>query len=304
MSDDSATVVYRTEIPGLDLRARGKVRDVYDLGDRLLIVATDRLSAFDYVLPNAIPDKGRVLSRLSEFWFELFRPIVRNHLISTDVATFPAPLPAYAAQLADRAALVRKLEMLPVECVARGYLAGSGWKEYRERGTVCGIALPGGLRESSKLPRTLFTPSTKAAEGHDENIPFAEVERLVGRALAGALRDKTIELYEAAAEYAAGRGILIADTKFEFGLDGDDLVLADEVLTPDSSRFWPADLYKSGQGQPSFDKQYVRDHLEAIGWNKRPPVPELPPEIVSGTRDRYLEIFRILTGRDLDAQAK
>jgi len=281
------------------LKARGKVRDIYDLGDRLLLVATDRLSAFDYVLPNPIPDKGKVLNQISSFWFERFASLVPNHTITTDVSKFPAPLDSHADQLRGRSALVRKLEMLPVECVARGYLAGSGWKEYRQHGTVCGIELPAGLEESSKLPEPIFTPATKAETGHDENIPFSEVERLIGPELAAEARDKTLELYLAGSDYAAGRGIIIADTKFEFGLDGDRLVLADEALTPDSSRFWPADRYAPGRGQPSFDKQFVRDHLERIGWNKQPPVPELPEEIVQGTRDRYLEIFEILTGSSL-----
>jgi len=299
MSASSTSTVFETELPGVPLKARGKVRDIYDLEDRLLLVATDRLSAFDYVLPNPIPDKGKVLNQISAFWFERFAGLISNHTITTDVAEFPAPLNEHGDQLAGRSALVRKLDMLPVECVARGYLAGSGWKEYRERGTVCGIELPGGLEESSKLPEPIFTPATKAETGHDENIPFSEVERMIGPELAALARDKTLELYLAGADYAAGRGIIIADTKFEFGLDGDRLVLADEALTPDSSRFWPADRYAPGRGQPSFDKQFVRDHLESVGWNKQPPVPELPDEIVEGTRDRYREIYRILTGAEL-----
>ena len=298
---DKDTAVYETKIAGVELRARGKVRDIYDLGEHLLFVATDRLSAFDHVLPNAIPDKGKVLCQISNFWFERMGDIVPNHLVATDVADFPAPLRSHAHELAGRAALVRKLEMLPVECVARGYLAGSGWKEYCKQGTICGIKLPAGLQESSRLPQPLFTPSTKAEEGHDENIPYSEVERLVGKELAERLRDLTLRLYGAGAEYAAGRGIIIADTKFEFGLDGETVVLADEVLTPDSSRFWPTDRYLPGRGQPSFDKQFVRDYLESIEWDKSPPVPELPDEIVDGTRKRFLEIFRILTGSDLDS---
>ena len=283
----------------MTLKARGKVRDVYDLGERLLLVATDRLSAFDYVLPDPIPDKGKVLNQISSFWFERFARLVPHHVVATDLAQFPEPLRRHAAQLAGRSMLVRKLDMLPVECVARGYLAGSGWKEYRERGTVCGIALPRGLEESSRLPQPIFTPATKAQSGHDENIPFEEVERLIGPQLAAEARSKTLELYLAGADYALGRGIIIADTKFEFGVENGRLVLADEVLTPDSSRFWPAERYAPGRGQPSFDKQFVRDHLEAVGWDKRPPVPSLPAEIVRGTRERYLEIFRILTGREL-----
>jgi phosphoribosylaminoimidazole-succinocarboxamide synthase len=300
MSTDSASAVHRTEIPDVPLVARGKVRDIYDLGDALLIVATDRLSAFDYVLPNPIPDKGKVLNQISAFWFQRFAKILPNHVISTDVADFPEPLRAHADQLAGRSTLARKLEMLPVECVARGYLAGSGWKEYREQGTVCGIEPPSGLTESSRLPAPIFTPATKATDGHDINIPFSEAERIIGAELAAQLRDRTLELYAAGSDYARGRGIIIADTKFEFGMDGDRLVLADEVLTPDSSRFWPADHYEPGRSQPSFDKQFVRDYLESIGWNKQPPVPALPDEIVRGTRDRYREIYGILTGREID----
>ncbi|TDI45306.1 MAG: phosphoribosylaminoimidazolesuccinocarboxamide synthase [Acidobacteria bacterium] len=291
--------VYQTELHGVELRARGKVRDIYDLGEYLLIVATDRLSAFDFVLPDPIPDKGKVLNQTSDFWFDRFSGLIPNHVISTDVTEFPAGLREQADQLEGRTTLARKLEMLPVECVARGYLAGSGWKEYQRDGTVCGIELPAGLQESARLPEPIFTPSTKAIDGHDENIPFSEVVRLVGADRAAELRDKTLTLYAAGADFARGRGIIIADTKFEFGLDGDQLVLADEVLTPDSSRFWPADQYEPGRGQPSFDKQYVRDWLESSGWNKQPPVPELPQEIIDGTRERYLACYRILTGRDL-----
>ncbi len=297
MGGTMSGAVFRTEIPELELRGRGKVRDIYDLGDRLLIVASDRLSAFDYVLPNPIPDKGKVLNQLAAFWFGYLEKLIPNHVVSTDAAEFPRQLEPHRAMLAGRSTLARKLRMVQVECVARGYLAGSGWKEYREGGTVCGIPLPPGLRESDRLPEPIFTPATKAETGHDENIPFSEVERLVGPELAAELRDKTLELYATASDHARERGIIIADTKFEFGLDGDRLVLADEVLTPDSSRFWPADRYEPGRGQPSFDKQYVRDYLESIGWNKQPPVPELPEQIVQGTRERYLEIFRILTGR-------
>jgi len=300
MSTGDGGAIFETRLPGIELACRGKVRDVYDLGDRLLIVATDRLSAFDYVLPDPIPDKGKVLNQISAFWFERTGDRFPNHVVSTDVADFPPELRRHAAVLAGRSTLARKLRMLPVECVARGYLSGSGWKEYRAQGTVCGIALPPGLRESERLPEPIFTPATKAESGHDENIPFSEVERLVGRRVAGRLREVTLDLYREAAEYAAGRGILIADTKFEFGLDGENLVLADEILTPDSSRFWPADRYRPGAAQPSLDKQFVRDHLESVGWNKQPPVPSLPEEIVRGTRDRYLEIFRILTGRSLE----
>jgi phosphoribosylaminoimidazole-succinocarboxamide synthase len=291
--------VFRTEIPGIALRSRGKVRDVYDLGDALLIVATDRLSAFDYVLPNPIPDKGRVLNQISLFWFARTRDVVANHVLTSDVADYPEALRAHATVLAGRSMLVRKLDMVPVECVARGYLAGSGWKEYQANGTVCGIPLPPGLRESDRLPEPIFTPATKAESGHDENISFSEVEGLVGRELATELRDKTLHLYSTAGEFARSRGIIIADTKFEFGRVDGRLVVADEMLTPDSSRFWPAATYAPGRSQPSLDKQFVRDYLESIGWNKQPPIPELPGEIVDGARARYLEIYRILTGSDL-----
>ena len=299
MQGHTTNAILRTDLPGLSLVARGKVRDIYDLGDSLAFVATDRVSAFDHVLPNPIPDKGKVLCQLSEFWFERFESLVPNHMITTRIEAFPESLRGHAEQLAGRTTLVRKLNMLPIECVARGYLAGSGWKEYRERGTVCGIELPSGLQESSKLPEPIFTPATKATDGHDENIPFSEAERLVGSEMAARLRELTLELYTTGSQFAATRGIIIADTKFEFGLEGGAPVLGDEALTPDSSRFWPADRYEPGRGQPSFDKQYVRDYLESIGWNKEPPVPGLPEGIVRGTRGRYLEIFKILSGRKL-----
>ena len=294
-----ADAVFQTELDDQKLIARGKVRDIYDLGDRLLIVASDRLSAFDYVLPNPIPGKGRVLNQVSDFWFERFADLTPNHIISTDVDEYPEALKKHADQLRGRSTLAKKLKMLDVECVARGYLSGSGWKEYCKQGTVCGIQLPDGLTESAKLPQPIFTPSTKATDGHDENIPFEECERIVGKEMAATLRDKTLQLYQQGAEFALTRGIIIADTKFEFGMDGEELVLADEVLTPDSSRFWPADEYEAGRGQASFDKQFVRDHLESIGWDKQPPVPELPQEIIDGTRSRYEECFKILTGREL-----
>ena len=300
MTRAESVPVLTTELPGLKLLTRGKVRDVYDLGGSLLLVATDRLSAFDHVLPNPIPDKGKVLNQISAFWFERTRDIIANHVIATRVMDFPAELRTHATLLAGRSTLAKKLEMFPVECVARGYLAGSGWKEYREGGTVCGIPLPQGLRESDRLPEPLFTPATKAETGHDENIPFDQVVALVGGAHAQALRDRTLALYREASAHAATRGILIADTKFEFGLDAEgSLTLADEALTPDSSRFWPAEGYTPGRVQPSYDKQFVRDWLESIGWNKQPPVPTLPPEVVEGTRRRYLEIFTILTGHPL-----
>jgi len=300
MKSKSPAAVHETLLPDLKLVSRGKVRDVYDLGEQLLIVATDRLSAFDHVLPNPIPDKGKVLNQISTFWFERTHSLIPNHVISTEVARFPGFLRPYADVLVGRTTLARKLRMLPVECVARGYLAGSGWKEYREHGTVCGIRLPSGLVESDRLPEPIFTPSTKATSGHDENIPFAEVERLLGPERAAEVASKTLEIYRFASDYARTRGILIADTKLEFGLGArGELVVADEMLTPDSSRFWPLEGYKPGRGQPSFDKQFVRDYLESTGWDKNPPVPALPEAIVEGTRQRYLEIFRILTGGEL-----
>ena len=294
----SAVAIHRTELPGLPV-TRGKVRDVYDLGDAVLMVATDRLSAFDCVFPDPIPDKGRVLNQLSAFWFDKTKSIVPNHVIATDVAEFPPALLAHEAVLAGRATLARKLAMLPIECVARGYLAGSGWKEYRERGTVCGLALPPGLRESDPLPDAIFTPATKAASGHDENIAFEEAVRIVGAETAERLRALTLALYRAARGHAAEHGIVIADTKFEFGYDGTTLTLGDEALTPDSSRFWPADTYHPGGPQPSLDKQFVRDYVEGLGWNKQPPAPRLPREVIDGLRERYLDIHRRLTGREL-----
>jgi phosphoribosylaminoimidazole-succinocarboxamide synthase len=293
-----APVVAQTNFPGLKLRGRGKVRDLYELDDKLLIVATDRLSAFDVVLPTPIPDKGRVLTQLSIFWFDKLANLVPNHVISA--TNFDGALGPYAAELQGRAMVVRRTEPLPVECVVRGYLSGSGWKDYQKTGGVCGIPLPSGLRESDKLPTPIFTPSTKATTGHDENISFDEVTRLVGGPLAGRLRDLSIEIYSRAADYAADRGIIMADTKFEFGLLGKELVWIDEALTPDSSRFWPANLYRPGQAQPSYDKQYVRDYLERIGWNKQPPGPELPADVVSATRAKYREAYEQLTGHALD----
>ena len=291
-------VVLQTDFPGLKLRGRGKVRDIYELGDRLLIVATDRLSAFDVVLPTPIPDKGRVLTQLSMFWFEKLADIVPHHVISA--MEFPGELAPYRDSLDGRAMLVRRTEPIPIECVARGYLCGSGWKDYQKTGTVCGIPLPAGLRESDRLPEPLFTPSTKATTGHDENISFAETVTRVGRPLAERLRDTSLAIYRRAAEYAAARGIIIADTKFEFGLIGEQLIWIDEALTPDSSRFWPGDQYAPGKAQPSFDKQFVRDYLERIGWNKQPPAPILPAEVVTGTRDKYREAYQRITGRALD----
>jgi phosphoribosylaminoimidazole-succinocarboxamide synthase len=289
-----------TDLPGVRLLGRGKVRDNYDLGDALLIVSTDRISAFDHVLPTAIPDKGKVLNQISLFWFERTAGIVRNHVREHRVERFPETLRPHAEILRGRSVLVTRLRMLPIECVVRGYLSGSGYKEYRATGGVCGIRLPGGLRESDRLPEPIFTPATKAASGHDENISFARAAEMIGRATAQKARDLSLEIYARASEHAAARGIIIADTKFEFGHDGGELLLADEVLTPDSSRFWPADEYGPGRPQRSFDKQYVRDYLESIGWDKNPPAPPLPDDIVRGTRERYLELFRRITGGDLE----
>jgi phosphoribosylaminoimidazole-succinocarboxamide synthase len=278
--------------------ARGKVRDIYDLGDRLLIVATDRLSAFDVVMPTPIPDKGRVLTQLSLFWFNLLQDVIPNHVLSA--TEFPAPFDRFSDDLAGRTMVVRKTKPLPVECVARGYLSGSGWKEYRDSGKVCGIDLPAGLKESDKLPEPIFTPATKATSGHDENIPFERMEEILGRGLAEKVREVTLAIYRRAATYAEPRGILLADTKFEFGQLDDQLIWIDEALTPDSSRFWPAAQYNRGGPQPSFDKQFVRDYLARIRWPKTPPGPELPADVVAGTRAKYREAYRILVGHDLD----
>jgi phosphoribosylaminoimidazole-succinocarboxamide synthase len=297
-SPKMSPVVLQTDFPGLKLRGRGKVRDIYELGDRLLIVATDRLSAFDVVLPTPIPDKGRVLTQLSLFWFEKLAGIVPHHVISA--SDFSGELAPYSGLLDGRAMLVRRTEPIPIECVVRGYLSGSGWKDYQRSGAVCGIPLPPGLRESDRLPEPIFTPSTKAATGHDENISFEETMARVGRPLAERLRDTSLAIYRRAAEYAAARGIVMADTKFEFGLIGEQFIWIDEALTPDSSRFWPGDRYAPGRPQPSFDKQYVRDYLERIGWNKQPPAPTLPPDVVTGTQDKYREAYQRITGHVLD----
>jgi phosphoribosylaminoimidazole-succinocarboxamide synthase len=291
-------VVRETKFDGISPAARGKVRDIYDAGDKLLIVATDRLSAFDVILPTPIPDKGRVLTQVSLFWFNLLRDVVPNHVLSG--TEFPAMFDAYREELAGRSMLVRKTAPLPIECVVRGYVSGSGWKDYGATGKICGIALPTGLRESDRLPEPLFTPATKAATGHDENISFQRAAELIGPERADQVRDISLEIYRRAAAYAEPRGILLADTKFEFGLLNDELIWIDEALTPDSSRFWPAAQYKPGGPQPSFDKQFVRDYLESIHWPKTPPGPELPPEVVSATRGKYREAYRILTGRELD----
>ena len=286
-------------MPGLELRARGKVRDVYEVGDRLVIVATDRISAFDYILATGIPAKGRVLTQLSIFWFEFLRDLVPTHFLTSRVEEYPAPFPNFRDQLEGRSMLVRRAEMVEIECVARGYLSGSGWKEYSQSGTVCGIRLPAGLKESSKLPEPIFTPSTKAQAGHDENISFERMAALVGGEMAARLRDLTLAIYERGARYAESKGIIIADTKFEFGTVAGQLVLADEVLTPDSSRFWPAESYRPGGPQNSYDKQYVRDYLESIRWNKQPPAPALPDEVAARTSEKYLQAYRALTGADL-----
>ena len=292
--------VVQTSFPDVKLVRRGKVRDVYAVdGDTLLIVATDRISAFDVVLPNAIPEKGRVLTALTLFWLDLIRDIVPNHLITADVARYPAPLRRYAAELEGRSMLVRRAEVVPFECVARGYLAGSGWKEYQKTGAVCGIPLPAGLREAEKLPRPIFTPATKAEAGHDINVSEAEMAKSLGAELTARLKQLTLAVYTRAADYAATRGIIIADTKFEFGRAGGEIILVDEVLTPDSSRFWPASEYVPGMSPPSFDKQYVRDYLETLTWNKQPPAPPLPPEVVRRTTEKYLEAYRLLTGKSL-----
>jgi phosphoribosylaminoimidazole-succinocarboxamide synthase len=292
------TVISQTDFSGLTLRGRGKVRDIYDLGDKLLIVATDRLSAFDVVLPTPIPDKGKVLTQISLYWFETLQNIVPNHVISG--TEFTGALAPYAAALKGRGMVVKKTEPLPVECVVRGYISGSGWKDYQKTGAICGIALPEGLRESDKLPEAIFTPSTKATTGHDENISFEETVAQIGRPLAEKIRDTSLTIYREASERAAKRGIIIADTKFEFGLIGDQLIWIDEALTPDSSRFWPADQYVAGKAQPSFDKQYVRDYLERIGWNKQPPGPALPEDVVKATTAKYREAYEKVTGHPLD----
>jgi phosphoribosylaminoimidazole-succinocarboxamide synthase len=301
-----STPVLRTTLGRRSPDRFGKVRDIYDFGDRLLIVATDRISAFDYVLGSGIPDKGKVLTQISAFWFGRTRHVVENHLLSTDPEDYPEEARREAVLLSGRSTLVRKAEPLPIECVARGYLSGSGWKDYRDSGAICGIRLPVGLRESERLPAPIFTPATKAQSGHDVNISEREAAGLVPGALLERVRDLTLRLYAHGAAHAESCGILVADTKFEFGLlpedgrsDAERLILIDEVLTPDSSRFWPADRYSPGGPQPSFDKQFVRDYLEAIRWNKQPPVPALPEDVVLGTREKYLEAFRRLTGGDL-----
>jgi phosphoribosylaminoimidazole-succinocarboxamide synthase len=296
----ASSVVLETNLSGMTLQRRGKVRDVYDLGEHLLIVATDRISAFDYVLGSGIPDKGKVLTQLSAFWFDKIGSLTPHHLVSIDVSDFPAVTRPHAETLRGRSMLVKKTDPLQVECVARGFLSGSGLKDYNRTGAVCGIPLPAGLVDSSRLPHPIFTPATKAESGHDENISEEQAGEIVGKELIQRLKALTLEIYSRGVAHAETCGIIIADTKFEFGLKGDELVLIDEVLTPDSSRFWPKAHYAPGRAQPSYDKQFVRDYLEEIKWNKQPPVPSLPEDVITRTRAKYLEAFRLLTGRDLE----
>ncbi|MCC6490370.1 MAG: phosphoribosylaminoimidazolesuccinocarboxamide synthase [Candidatus Hydrogenedentes bacterium] len=293
----STQALCETNLPNRAPNARGKVRDIYDLGDTLLIVATDRISAFDWINPVGIPDKGKLLTQMSLFWFDLVGDVVRNHLLSADIADFPQEFQDHPDQFEGRSMLVHKCEMFPVEFVIRGYLAGSGWKEYRQSGTVCGIQLPAGLRESDRLETPIFTPATKATDGHDINIPPDRAAEIIGAKWATAASGAALKVYSKAREYAEKRGVILCDTKFEFGtLDG-ELILADEILTPDSSRFWPADLYAPGKGQPSYDKQFVRDWLETTGWDKNSPPPPLPDDVVAKTREKYVEAYRTLTGK-------
>jgi phosphoribosylaminoimidazole-succinocarboxamide synthase len=294
-----ATTELKLDLPGIKKIKSGKVREIFDLGDRLLLVATDRISAFDVIMPNGIPRKGEVLTQISFFWFDRFAALVPNHLLAGANDPLPENLRPFADRLARRCMIVKKARPLAIECIVRGYLSGSGWKEYRTSQTVCGIKLPPGLTESAELPQPIFTPSTKAEAGHDENISFAEAQKIVGADLATQARDLSLNIYEAGRDYARQRGIIIADTKFEFGVSDGKLILIDEVLTPDSSRFWPADQYAPGKGQPSFDKQFVRDYLETLDWNKTPPGPTLPPEVVAKTSAKYVEAYERLTGRKL-----
>ena len=299
MNPTKNSVILETNLNSLPRHARGKVRDVYNLGDQLLFIATDRISAFDYILPTGIPDKGRVLTQLSIFWFDFLRDVIPTHFVTADVNQYPPQLRPFRDQIEGRSMLVKRADMVQIECVARGYISGSGWKEYKQQGTVCGIKLPAGLRESDKLPEAIFTPATKAQDGHDENISFEQTASIIGEDLAKRLRDLTLEIYTRAARYAETKGIIIADTKFEFGFVNGELVLGDEVLTPDSSRFWPAETYQPGGAQFSFDKQFVRDYLESIHWNKQPPAPPLPEEVAEKTSQKYRQAYRILTDREL-----
>jgi phosphoribosylaminoimidazole-succinocarboxamide synthase len=298
--------ILQLDLPGVKKLRSGKVRDIFDLGDALLLVASDRISAFDVIMPNGIPRKGEVLTQISHFWFEKFAALVPNHLLAKADDPLPKNLQSFATQLARRSMIVKKAKPLAIECIVRGYLSGSGWKEYKQSRTVCGIQLPAGLTESAELPEPIFTPSTKAEAGHDENISFEQAQKIVGSDLATQARDLSLKIYKAGRDYARQRGIIIADTKFEFGLmngSGDSphgkLILIDEVMTPDSSRFWPADQYQPGRGQPSFDKQFVRDYLETLDWNKTPPSPVLPPDVVAKTSAKYLEAYERLTGKKL-----
>ncbi|HZR20956.1 MAG TPA: phosphoribosylaminoimidazolesuccinocarboxamide synthase [Verrucomicrobiae bacterium] len=299
MPTETDRTVLQLDIPGLKKLRSGKVRDIFDLGDRLLFVATDRISAFDCIMPNGIPHKGEVLTQISYFWFAQTEGFQPNHLLSKPEDPLPANLQPFATQLAGRSMIVKKAKPLAIECVVRGYLAGSGWKEYRASQTVCGVKLPPGLKESSELPEPIFTPATKAETGHDENISFEQAAKIVGGEIAEKARAASLKIYNTARDYARKRGIIIADTKFEFGLFDGELILIDEVLTPDSSRFWPADQYQAGKSQPSFDKQFVRDYLETLDWDKTPPAPALPPEVVSRTESKYLEAYERLTGKKL-----
>jgi phosphoribosylaminoimidazole-succinocarboxamide synthase len=292
--------LIQTNLPGIKLHGRGKVRDIYDLGDHFLIVVTDRLSAFDVVLPTPIPNKGKVLNQMSAFWFDFFKDVVPNHVVSIHTRDFPKEVQPFKDQLEGRSMLVKKARVFPIECVARGFLTGSGLKDYQKTGKVCGIALPPGLRDSDRLPQPIFTPSTKAEAGHDENISEEQASAIIGIEAIRHLKELTLSIYGRAVEYASSRGIIICDTKFEFGTIDGRIAIIDEMLTPDSSRFWPADKYSPGKAQPSFDKQYVRDYLEKIGWNKQPPAPELPEDIVKATSEKYVEALRILTGRELE----
>lgn len=291
-------ILLDIDLPGIKQFKKGKVRNVFDLGDSLLLVASDRISAFDSVMPNGIPDKGAVLTQISLFWFDFTRNIIENHILESDVDRYPPGLQPFKDKLAKRSVIGKKAELIPVECVVRGYLSGSGWKDYQKTQSICGIKLPAGLQESARLPEPIFTPTTKAEQGHDLNITYEEVVNLVGKATARALKEKTIALYRACADYADKKGIIIADTKFEFGFYNGEIIIIDEMLTPDSSRFWPKDQYQVGQGQPSYDKQFVRDYLESIKWNKEPPAPPLPDNIVQKTRDKYLEAYKKLTGKE------
>ncbi len=288
----TSKVVLETNVPNLKLRARGKVRDIYDDGDRLLFIATDRISAFDYILATGIPEKGRVLTQMTLFWLDFLRDVIPNHYLSSDMSGLPP-------ELEGRSMWVKKANMIDIECVARGYISGSGWKDYQRTGAVCGIPLPKGLKESNQLPEPIFTPATKAQTGHDENISFDQAAQIIGTDLAGKLRDLTLRIYKKASDYARGKGIIIADTKFEFGMIEGQIILCDEVLTPDSSRFWPLETYSPGGAQPSYDKQFVRDYLESIHWNKQPPAPALPEDVTRRTSEKYKEAYRTLTGRDL-----